>query len=183
MFNLEKDNQIYYTWENVGNAQLLEGQLSYTFALFPWWEVNASAHIQKPFLTRNYTFRKEKYNRPTGYLLLYQQFPLRKWGVFSLTNRLRTTGNQRLYRIRGYHSMDAGYSISLWKDRIGIDITATDLLHELRYKTSSMQDRLVYRLQEYYHDWSYTVSVVFRFQKNKSRSYKRIQTEDMNRLH
>ncbi len=185
VFKFEKDNanQLYYTWENVGNAQLVEGRLSYTFALFPWWEVNASAHLQKPFLTRRYDSRKITYNRPTGYVSLYQQFPLRKWGVFSLTNRLRTTGNQRLYRISGYHSMDAGYSISLWKNRIGIDITATDLFHNLRYKTSSMQDRLSYHLQEYYHDWSYTISVAFRFQKNKVRFYERKQTEDMHRLY
>lgn len=101
--------------------------------------------------------------------------------TFNLDFYYNSGGNQGIYRFDPYWSIGAGLHKSFLADQLEVKLSTADLFHTLDYYERARINHFSFYQNEYYAQWNFTLSVVYRLNQQQLKYRGRSAAQDEKR--
>lgn len=173
-------NSIVNTWQNFPKAELWQASIDLRRAFGPW-SPSLSAGVVKPRLKSVYMGEAADYNAAGYYVLSNHYLKLPIGITFNLDFYYNSGGNQGIYRFDPYWSIGAGLHKSFLADQLEVKLSTADLFHTLDYYERARINHFSFYQNEYYAQWNFTLSVVYRLNQQQLKYRGRSAAQDEKR--
>lgn len=160
--------QVVSSYSNFDKIQYFKASLTLQKAI-AWWRPSFTIGLNQPFF--HYEFRGEKmsYNKAQVYFLANQYFTLPKSYLLSVYYYLNSGGNQGAVELKSFQMLNMGLQKSFFDGKLSVSLNARDIFHTMKYKETERIRNLLFRQTEDYCLWNYSISLIYRLNKNKAK--------------
>lgn len=160
--------QIVSSYSNYDKIQYLKANLNLQKNI-SWWSPSFTLGCVKPFFNYEYRGQNMSYNKAQIYILVNQYFTLPASCLLSMYYYFNSGGNQGAVELKPFQMLNIGIQKSFCNEKLSISFNARDLFHTMKYKETERINNILFQQTENYYLWNYSVSIIYRLNKTKTR--------------